>query len=121
MDKLPIDVYMPAGYDASERRYPVVYVHDGPNARERGRWPVALDNLIGRGVEGILPAEQRIESVFKYPVLDYPLKVKSFNLDRNPRVDGMLMGIKGQYLIFDTGVINLRKYSGYNASLQGMG
>jgi hypothetical protein len=28
------------------------------------------------------------------------------------------MGIKGQYLIFDTGVINMRKYGGYTLSLQ---
>jgi len=24
------------------------------------------------------------------------------------------MGIKGQYLILDTGVLNIRKFSGYN-------
>ena len=27
------------------------------------------------------------------------------------------MGIKGQYLIFDSGVINMRKYGGYHISL----
>jgi hypothetical protein len=32
-------------------------------------------------------------------------------------VGGTLMGIKGQYLIFDTGVINIRKYGGYSLSL----
>ncbi|WP_045994417.1 DUF2797 domain-containing protein [Halomonas sp. S2151] len=54
---------------------------------------------------------------FDYPVLEYPTKVTSHNLDKNPRVEGTLMGIKGQYLIFDTGVINLRKYTGYEMSL----
>jgi hypothetical protein len=29
-------------------------------------------------------------------------------------VEGELQGIKGQYLILDTGVINIRKYTGYN-------
>ncbi len=48
-----------------------------------------------------------------YPVNRYPDKVKSFNLDTNPNVSGVLEGIKGQYLLLDTGVINLRKYSGY--------
>jgi hypothetical protein len=48
-----------------------------------------------------------------YPVNRYPDKVKSFNLDSNPEVSGILEGIKGQYLLLDTGVINLRKYSGY--------
>lgn len=50
---------------------------------------------------------------FDYPVLNYPTKVKSLNLDKTPKVTGQLLGIKGQYLLLDTGVINLRKYSGY--------
>lgn len=49
----------------------------------------------------------------KYPVLEYPKKLVSFNLDKDPLVEGTLMGIKGQYLLLDTGVINLRKYAGY--------
>ena len=52
-----------------------------------------------------------------YPVQKFPEKVLSFNLDKDPRVEGTLTGIKGQYLIFDTGVINLRKYSGYQVAL----
>jgi len=48
-----------------------------------------------------------------YPVLEYPKKIKSFNLDKQALVEGTLMGIKGQYLILDTGVINIRKFSGY--------
>jgi hypothetical protein len=48
-----------------------------------------------------------------FPVNRYPDKVKSFNLDTTPEVSGVLEGIKGQYLLLDTGVINLRKYSGY--------
>jgi hypothetical protein len=43
----------------------------------------------------------------------YPVKVKSFNLDKNPEVSGVLHGIKGQYLLLDTGVINIRKVTGY--------
>lgn len=54
---------------------------------------------------------------FDYPVAQYPTKVSSFNLDKNPVVEGKLMGIKAQYLIFDTGVINLRKYTAYNVAL----
>ncbi|MCI0668056.1 MAG: DUF2797 domain-containing protein, partial [Methylococcaceae bacterium] len=49
----------------------------------------------------------------QYPVIEYPLKVKSFSLDKNPEVSGVLRGIKGQYLIFDSGVINIRKFGGY--------
>ncbi|MGB0473984.1 MAG: DUF2797 domain-containing protein [Porticoccaceae bacterium] len=49
-----------------------------------------------------------------FPVLEYPQKVKSLNLDKQPIVEGVLQGIKGQYLILDTGVINIRKYTAYN-------
>ena len=48
-----------------------------------------------------------------FPVDSYPVKVKSFNLDKQPEVSGVLHGIKGQYLLLDTGVINIRKFSGY--------
>lgn len=48
-----------------------------------------------------------------YPVLQYPDKVTSQSFDKKKIVEGTLMGIKGQYLILDTGVINIRKFSGY--------
>jgi hypothetical protein len=57
------------------------------------------------------------ETKLNFPVLKYPTKIKSFNLDKNPIIEGTLEGIKGQYLIFDTGVINMRKYSSYQLSL----
>ncbi|MCX6131393.1 MAG: DUF2797 domain-containing protein [Proteobacteria bacterium] len=60
-------------------------------------------------------AELQDSEAFKieYPVLQYPEKIQSFNFDKNPLIEGTLLGIKGQYLIFDTGVINLRSYGGY--------
>lgn len=54
---------------------------------------------------------------FDYPVETFPRKVVSHNFDKQPRVEGVLQGIKGQYLILDTGVINLRKFTGYEISL----
>jgi len=48
-----------------------------------------------------------------FPVDSYPVKIKSFNFDKNPEVSGVLHGMKGQYLLLDTGVINIRKFSGY--------
>lgn len=53
----------------------------------------------------------------EYPVLDYPKKIISHNVEKNPIVEGLLMGIKGQYLILDTGVINIRKHTGYGVEL----
>ncbi|HZJ94987.1 MAG TPA: DUF2797 domain-containing protein [Thiopseudomonas sp.] len=52
-----------------------------------------------------------------YPVEAYPEKISSFNLDKNPIAEGTLIGIKGQYLLFDTGVINIRKYTAYQLSV----
>lgn len=64
-----------------------------------------------------LPDAQEID--IEYPVLQYPTKVKSFNLDKNPEVSGILLGVKGQYLMLDTGVINIRKFSGYEIEFGG--
>lgn len=51
-----------------------------------------------------------------YPVKEYPKKLNSFNFDKKADLEGTLLGIKGQYLIFDTGVINIRKFAGYQVS-----
>jgi hypothetical protein len=49
-----------------------------------------------------------------YPVLEYPKKVTSLNLDKTPNFTGKLIGIKGQYLIFEDGtVFNIRSFEGY--------
>ena len=49
----------------------------------------------------------------EFPIEDFPEKITSLNFDKTPEVEGVLQGIKGQYLIFDTGVINIRKFGGY--------
>jgi hypothetical protein len=50
----------------------------------------------------------------QYPVLEYPKKVNSLNLDKSPNFSGKLTGIKGQYLIFEDGtVFNVRTFEGY--------
>ena len=69
------------------------------------------------GLQAISVLEDAEETRISYPVLEYPQKVKSFNLDKTPSVSGTLIGIKGQYLIFDSGVINIRKYGGYHLTL----
>lgn len=50
----------------------------------------------------------------EYPVLEYPKKIKSLNIATTPIFSGKLMGIKGQYLIFEDGtVFNVRSYEGF--------
>ncbi|EID76828.1 DUF2797 domain-containing protein [Imtechella halotolerans] len=54
------------------------------------------------------------EEHLNFPVLQYPTKVKSLNLDKTSDYKGVLKGIKGQYLIFEDGtVFNVRANEGY--------
>ncbi len=70
------------------------------------------------GLQAIQPLDNAEVVDIAYPVLEYPKKVKSFNLDKDPLAEGTLLGIKGQYLMFDTGVINIRKYTAYQLALR---
>lgn len=65
------------------------------------------------GEENITLLTDALPVGIKYPVELYPEKVKSFNFDKSHHVEGILQGIKGQYLILDSGVINIRKFAGY--------
>ncbi len=55
---------------------------------------------------------------FQYPVEKYPEKVSALNFDKKANVSGVLKGIKGQYLIFENGVINIRKFQGYEVEVE---
>jgi hypothetical protein len=47
-----------------------------------------------------------------YPVEHYPEKVKSLKLEKVKAIESKLVGIKGQYLIFEDGVMNVRSHAG---------
>jgi hypothetical protein len=50
----------------------------------------------------------------KYPVTKYPTKIKSVKLERNPILEGRLLGIKGQYLLLNEDrVFNIRSHEGF--------
>jgi len=61
--------------------------------------------------------DQKVRTL-KYPILSVPKKITSHNLDKKETFTDTLTGIKGQYLIFDKRVINLRKYSGYKVEFR---
>lgn len=82
----------------------------------------AIFEACDAGIQGLqqrfgLQSVQKLEDVepleIRYPVEAYPTKVVSLDLDKTPVVEGTLRGIKGQYLILDTGVINIRKFTAY--------
>ncbi|PVW17230.1 DUF2797 domain-containing protein [Marixanthomonas spongiae] len=59
-----------------------------------------------------------IETNLEFPVLQYPTKLKSLNLQKTPFFEGVLKGIKAQYLIFeDNTVFNVRGNEGYVVSI----
>lgn len=69
------------------------------------------------GIQSITDlSEQNQTHKFEYPVLSFPTKVVSINAEKTPLVEGTLLGIKGQYWLLDTGVINIRKYTGYQVT-----
>jgi hypothetical protein len=50
----------------------------------------------------------------EYPVISFPKNIKSVGFDKTPKIEGVLTGIKGQYLMFqDDSVLNIRKHNGY--------
>ena len=76
-------------------------------------------------IKNVLPDEVQLyflenPTVFdlNYPVVNYPTKVSSLNLDKTPYFAGKITGIKGQYLLFEDGtVFNVRSYEGYVVSI----
>jgi hypothetical protein len=54
---------------------------------------------------------------FHYPVLQYPTTIRKADFNESGVLKANLMGIKGQYLIFDQGVLNTRNLAGHQISL----
>lgn len=75
----------------------------------------ALQQRFGLHALGVINGIDPVS--IEYPGSDAPDKPKTLNLDKAGRAEGTLLGIKGQYLIFDTGVLNVRKYTGYELAL----
>lgn len=73
-----------------------------------------LQDLIPVEVQEYFYSEKNDLYQLEYPVLQYPSKVKSLSLDKTPNYEGKLIGIKGQYLLFEDGtVFNVRGSEGY--------
>lgn len=64
-------------------------------------------------------SEEDDVTTIDYPVLEYPIKITSLNLDKSPEIKGRLLGIKGQYFLLDSGrVINIRRHTSYKVKFQ---
>lgn len=102
--------------------------------KDKTNWQRMLKNEVNHDIdlveakgmaEDLLPFDMRDyvscdDTIFQfdYPVIQFPVKVKSVGFDKTPVVTGKLVGMKGQYLLFeDQTVINLRKHTSYEIRL----
>ena len=75
-------------------------------ARLKGLLPDHLNQYL---IEGPATIQE-----LNFPVSTFPSKVTSIGFDKFPDISGEVIGIKGQYLIFnDERVLNIRKHTGY--------
>jgi Protein of unknown function (DUF2797) len=77
-----------------------------------------IGQFIGEYPQMEVEALDREVEHFEYPVLQLPEKLSNLSLDKSPEIRGVLLGIKGQYLIFDVGALNIRKYGGYKVVVE---
>ena len=53
-----------------------------------------------------------------YPHLKYPTKIKSIDLIKINSIEGSLIAIKGQYLLFEENMaFNIRKHTGFDIKI----
>ena len=98
------------------------HVADKTNWRKMLKNDVEDESLISwkEKLRGFIPeeAQQYIienneETAINFPVEKYPLKPKSLNIKKEQTYTGVLVGVKGQYLIFeDETVFNVRANEG---------
>lgn len=80
---------------------------------------IKISQLIAQSASNSIEKILEDKSIeLNYPVLEYPSQVKSLSLDETKEITGQLLGIKGQYLIFDRGVLNIRKFGGYEVDVK---
>ena len=54
---------------------------------------------------------------FEYPVTAYASPANGLSLDAATEIAGTLLGIKGQYLMLDSGVFNVRRHTSYHVDV----
>lgn len=69
------------------------------------------------GLQAIQALPDASVETFTYPVGQYLSKATTLNLDKEPVAEGILLGIRGQYLLLDSGALNIRKFGGYHTEL----
>ena len=85
------------------------------NDHEEIQWEDVINQAVAALPNDLKPYVIQDSKVLElqFPVLQYPQKVKSLNLEKENEFSGVLKGIKGQYLLFeDQTVYNIRSNEG---------
>lgn len=104
------------------------YVADKTNWRKMLKNEIENENLIiwKEKLSAFIPQETQAyiiknnkETLINFPIEKYPLKPKSLNIVKSQNYTGILVGIKGQYLIFeDETVFNIRSNEGLVVNIE---
>lgn len=74
---------------------------------------IKVNKLLPLELQQYITEDKTITQIV-FPIEQYPSKISSLSFDKTDRVEGILTGIKGQYLFINqTTVINIRKHRGY--------
>ena len=104
------------------------HIHDKTDFRKMLRGDIAQDDLdeVFESIVDYVPLpyqsyllSERRKVTISYPLRKHPEKIKTKGLEKVPELEGTLMGIKGQYLIFDDFVFNVRSHTGFEVLIEG--
>jgi len=113
----------------------VMEVHLKGHFADKTNWRSMLKNELAKNIDILAEKQKAIASLpselqqyvktdepvweLSYPVESYPSKPKSLSFDKEGHINGVLKGIKGQYLLLDEDrVLNIRKHNGYLIGLK---
>jgi len=84
--------------------------------------PIQIEQIkywLSDDLKSYLLFEENVLYEFKYPFHVQFSKLISVNLQKTPSIEGKLIGMKGQYLIFSDGrTLNIRNHTGYEVSIK---
>lgn len=102
--------------DKSAYRAMILATEPDVEALEEAR-EEAFDQL-GAAFEAFMQFDEGVHTM-RYPMTELPAKVRSVRLDKQPVIEGKLVAMKGQYLVFDSGdALNIRSHIGYRVRIE---
>ncbi|MGI9326520.1 MAG: DUF2797 domain-containing protein [Pseudomonadales bacterium] len=80
-----------------------------------------LPDLADQALKRLGALPEGAQAVIPRPIeINYPISrygpVKTINLEKSPLFESTLLGVKGQYLLFEDGVLNVRRHTAFAVS-----